>query len=90
MRFPRVLDILKKQNEIIVQQPNTEIEKMVSEIWCEVLGLPFVGINDNFFDLGGTSLSIIRVHDALSDNSIRDSDSYIIPISNRSFISRIY
>jgi hypothetical protein len=33
-----------------------EIEATVAAIWKELLGLPQIGINDNFFDVGGTSL----------------------------------
>jgi amino acid adenylation domain-containing protein len=39
-----------------------ETEKMLLEIWCKVLGTGAVGLNDNFFDLGGTSLQLIQVH----------------------------
>lgn len=38
------------------------IERQLAEIWCAVLGLNSVGRNDNFFDLGGTSMMMIRVH----------------------------
>ncbi len=36
--------------------PNTPKERILAEIWCGVLGLDQVGIEDNFFDIGGTSL----------------------------------
>jgi amino acid adenylation domain-containing protein len=36
--------------------PKTEIETNLAEIWGEVLGLEQVGIENNFFDIGGTSL----------------------------------
>ncbi|WP_181016043.1 non-ribosomal peptide synthetase/type I polyketide synthase [Pseudanabaena sp. BC1403] len=36
--------------------PNTPKERILAEIWCSVLGLEQVGIEDNFFDIGGTSL----------------------------------
>jgi amino acid adenylation domain-containing protein len=39
----------------------TEIEREMISIWCEVLELTTVGVHDNFFDLGGHSLSAMRV-----------------------------
>ena len=41
--------------------PRTPVEKRVAAIWAEVLALAEVGICDNFFDLGGDSLSASRV-----------------------------
>ncbi len=41
--------------------PQTELEAKLAEIWQDVLQLPAVGINQNFFDLGGDSLSALRV-----------------------------
>ena len=36
--------------------PSTEIERRLSELWAELLRLETVGVRDNYFDLGGTSL----------------------------------
>lgn len=41
--------------------PTTRLEELVAGIWAEVLGLERVGINDNFFDLGGHSLIATQV-----------------------------
>lgn len=41
--------------------PRTEIEKTLAQIWSEVLGVDKIGINDNFFQLGGHSLLGIRM-----------------------------
>jgi amino acid adenylation domain-containing protein len=41
--------------------PRTELERALSEVWCEVLGAERVGVHDNFFDLGGHSLLLARV-----------------------------
>ncbi|MDC0708183.1 amino acid adenylation domain-containing protein [Stigmatella sp. ncwal1] len=41
--------------------PRTEMEKKLAGIWQEVLGVPRVGMNDNFFDLGGHSLMAIQI-----------------------------
>jgi aspartate racemase len=39
----------------------SEIEQVVAEIWASALGVSEVGVNDDFFDLGGTSLALINV-----------------------------
>ena len=41
--------------------PRTKNQKILSKIWAETLGLPRVGINDNFFSLGGDSILSIRI-----------------------------
>jgi len=41
------------------------LESMVIEVWREVLGAGSIGLTDNFFDLGGDSLLLVRVHAAL-------------------------
>jgi amino acid adenylation domain-containing protein len=41
--------------------PQTPIERMLADIWAEVLGVPRVGRHDGFFDLGGHSLLAVRV-----------------------------
>ncbi|HRY52970.1 MAG TPA: polyketide synthase dehydratase domain-containing protein, partial [Candidatus Portnoybacteria bacterium] len=40
---------------------NTEREKQLVSIWQEVLGIKDVGINDNFFEIGGNSLNIVHL-----------------------------
>ncbi|WP_428741063.1 amino acid adenylation domain-containing protein, partial [Tenacibaculum sp.] len=41
--------------------PNTEEERLLVEIWQEVLNKDRVGVKDHFFDLGGDSLKLIRL-----------------------------
>jgi amino acid adenylation domain-containing protein len=40
--------------------PLAPLEEMLAGIWCEVLGIPAVGPDDNFFDQGGHSLLAVR------------------------------
>jgi amino acid adenylation domain-containing protein len=47
--------------------PQTEMEKSLAEIWCELLGLKRVGIHDDFFELGGHSLAATRLIARLED-----------------------
>jgi amino acid adenylation domain-containing protein len=46
--------------------PRSDIERQIADIWQEVLGLEQVGIHENFFDLGGHSLQLVRVHTELA------------------------
>lgn len=41
--------------------PRDEMEKKLVFMWCSVLRREGVGIQDNFFDLGGHSLSMVRI-----------------------------
>jgi tyrocidine synthetase III len=53
-------DLSKVKRDIVT--PRNKFEKKIAEIWSEVLNIDNIGINDNFFDIGGHSLLIIRVH----------------------------
>ncbi|HEU5179227.1 MAG TPA: amino acid adenylation domain-containing protein [Candidatus Polarisedimenticolia bacterium] len=50
------------------QAPRGEIERAIAEIWAEALRRERVGAHDNFFDLGGHSLLLARVHARLREN----------------------
>ena len=41
--------------------PETELEHQIAAIWADVLHLPQVGLNDNFFEVGGHSLLAIQI-----------------------------
>jgi amino acid adenylation domain-containing protein len=51
--------------ELPVSQGHTEprdaVERMIADAWRDVLGLEKIGMHDNFFDLGGHSLSAVRL-----------------------------
>ncbi|OON70557.1 non-ribosomal peptide synthetase [Hymenobacter sp. CRA2] len=46
--------------------PRTELETQLVEIWQQILGRKQVGIQDNFFEIGGNSIKIIRLAQAIS------------------------
>ncbi|MGV0071431.1 amino acid adenylation domain-containing protein, partial [Mycobacterium colombiense] len=52
--------------------PQTETEKTVAGIYAKVLGIDKVGVDDSFFDLGGDSLSAMRLIAAV--NTALDAD----------------
>jgi amino acid adenylation domain-containing protein len=47
--------------------PRNELERAVAAVWCEVLEVERVGVDDNFFDLGGHSLSMARAYGRLRE-----------------------
>jgi amino acid adenylation domain-containing protein len=51
--------------EAAFEAPRDEVERKVAAIWREVLHLERVGAHDNFFDLGGHSLLLVKVHSQL-------------------------
>jgi acyl carrier protein len=52
--------------------PQSGVERVIAEIWQEILGLERVGMHNNFFDLGGHSLSMFQVHGQLCDRLHRN------------------
>lgn len=56
--------------------PDTELEIKISKIWKDVVGINKVGIYDNFFDLGGNSMHLVKAY-----NRIKDEISADLPIT---------
>ncbi|GAA3302785.1 non-ribosomal peptide synthetase [Dactylosporangium vinaceum] len=50
----------------VTTPPRDGLERAIADAWCAALGVPAVGRDDNFFDLGGTSLRLAVVHERLS------------------------
>jgi thioesterase domain-containing protein/acyl carrier protein len=45
----------------VIDPPRSSLESLIADIWAELLNLESVGINENFFDLGGSSLLAIQL-----------------------------
>lgn len=63
-------------------RPRTATELFVAKAWEEVLDLDGVGLDDNFFDLGGSSMSLAQVVAGLRpvlEVELRVADAYASP-----------
>ncbi|MFS0698214.1 amino acid adenylation domain-containing protein, partial [Streptomyces nitrosporeus] len=71
--------------------PRTAAEEEMTAVWREVLGVEQVGIEDNFFDLGGDSLRAVALVGALRDSeydvTVRDVFEYRTPAELVAFIT---
>ncbi|HEX2187560.1 MAG TPA: amino acid adenylation domain-containing protein [Longimicrobiaceae bacterium] len=52
--------------------PRNDVERTIAEAWQEVLGVEEVGLDDNFFDLGGHSLLLARLRSRLAGRFPRE------------------
>ncbi|WP_166246508.1 non-ribosomal peptide synthetase, partial [Paenibacillus turpanensis] len=51
-------------------EPTGEVEGLLSEIWSELLGVPRVGRQHHFFDLGGDSIKAIQLASRLRKHGL--------------------
>lgn len=54
------LPVPSLSSDRIYEAPNNEVEKALVDIWQKVLGVYNIGINDNFFEIGGDSLKAMQ------------------------------
>ncbi|MFF5970819.1 amino acid adenylation domain-containing protein [Streptomyces sp. NPDC012769] len=48
-------------------EPRTPEEELFAGVWTEVLGVPGIGVHDDFFHLGGDSIRAVQLAGALHD-----------------------
>jgi acyl carrier protein len=56
------------ETDEVPAEPRTESERVIAQIWAEVLGTERVGIYDDFFALGGHSLMGAEVIDRVREH----------------------
>lgn len=58
----------------VAEEPVTPTERIVAGVWREVLSLPRIGVETNFFEAGGHSMAIVMVQAQLSTLLERELD----------------
>jgi len=58
---------VQQRSQAEYKAPENELEAQIADVWKEVLYLEKVGVDDNFFDLGGHSLLVVQAHRKLRD-----------------------
>ena len=64
--LPVPVDMCREYGELY-SPPESDLQHKIAGIFAEVLRMEKVGIDDNFFDMGGHSLSLVRVHVQLQE-----------------------
>jgi acyl carrier protein len=62
------LDVVSKSGSAVQSIPESELERTLAQLWQRILKVPEVGLDHNFFDLGGDSLLLVAVHSNLQKN----------------------
>ena len=68
--------------QAVYSAPENELEATIADVWKQVLHMDTIGIDDNFFDLGGHSLLVVQAHRKLRESgpaSISLTDLYRFP-----------
>ncbi|MCP4217479.1 MAG: amino acid adenylation domain-containing protein [bacterium] len=58
-------------SESAYEAPRNKVEEKLVEVWKDVFGMEQVGINDNFFHLGGDSIKAIQISARLQQHHLK-------------------
>ncbi|MDJ0658843.1 MAG: amino acid adenylation domain-containing protein [Crocosphaera sp.] len=77
LALPQFDDVIDSNYENYVA-PKTELEQIISNVWKQVLEVDKIGVNSNFFDLGGNSLLITKVYNSLKQSLPDNSKNFSV------------
>jgi amino acid adenylation domain-containing protein len=72
----------KEVGEATISGATGETERNLLDIWCQVLNISLHSLDSNFFEVGGTSLDLIKIHqriDALYPGKVQIADLFSYP-----------
>ncbi|MEM9917820.1 MAG: amino acid adenylation domain-containing protein [Bacteroidota bacterium] len=59
---------IEKEDNVVFMAPESEAEQLIARIWEEILGAEKVGVQDDFFKLGGDSIRAIQLSSRLQQH----------------------
>ena len=62
----------RRETQAIHVSPRSELERILASVWRETLTVEQVGIDDNFFDIGGNSITLVRIQNMINERVHRD------------------
>jgi natural product biosynthesis luciferase-like monooxygenase protein len=68
----RIPDSREAPLRSVPADPTTDIESQIAVVWKQALQVESISVHDNFFDLGGHSLLMVRVHHILQEQLGRE------------------
>ncbi|WP_042159294.1 non-ribosomal peptide synthetase [Paenibacillus gorillae] len=66
LQKPKEIEYVSESIDVIVD----EYEVIIIDLWKKIIGLRSISVNDDFFDLGGHSLSVIKLEAELDEIGI--------------------
>lgn len=64
-------DVKRPDLDVAFVAPTTSVQRTLANVWADLLGIDRVGIDDNFFDLGGNSLLSIQAVAQLEGHGLK-------------------
>ena len=58
---------LRPALDVTYVSPQTDLERAIATVWQQTLNIEQIGIHDNFFEIGGNSLLMVKVNSELRD-----------------------
>jgi acyl carrier protein len=72
LRLPAPHDVAAPATPSAVAEPRSALEQKVAGVWKDLLEVPTLGLDDNFFEVGGHSLLLARMQERLREELGRD------------------
>ncbi|HEX2617662.1 MAG TPA: amino acid adenylation domain-containing protein, partial [Flavobacteriales bacterium] len=64
-------DVQRPELDVAFAAPQSPVQRTLADVWADLLGIDRVGIDDNFFDLGGNSLLSIQAVAQLEGHGLK-------------------